>query len=122
MGCQSCKEKNKSLDSLVKGNGSEDPITKNIVFIIFNILIRILLFAITLIFTPIIMAFVVWMLFKTIMLNKGEVNVMPSLVMVGKSLGIGKSKIKSNMDGEDIDTSKPEDYEFDEIVDKIKLK
>jgi hypothetical protein len=122
MSCQSCKEKNKSLNSLVKGDGSEDPITKNVVFIIFNILIRLLLFAITLVFTPIIMAFVVWMLFKTIILNKGEVNVMPSLVMVGKNLGIGKRKSNNHDDREDVDTSKPEDYELDERVDKIKLK
>ena len=121
MSCKSCKDKNKNLDSLVKGDGSEDPITKNIVFMIFNILIRIIMFGISLITTPIIMLFVVWMLFKTIMLNKGEINVMPSLVMVGKKMGIGKNKSKKSDDHEDVDTSKPEDYELSEKVEKIKL-
>lgn len=121
MSCQSCKEKSKNLNSLVKGDGSEDPITKNVAFIIFNVLIRIILFAISLATTPVILLFIVWMLFKTIMLNKGDLNIMPSLVMVGKQMGIGKRKSKKSKDSEDIDTSKPENYEFDERVDKVKL-
>jgi hypothetical protein len=120
MGCKSCKDKN--LDVLTKGDGREDPVSKDIGFIIFNILIRIVMFVISLAATPIIMLFVIWMLFKTVILNKGELNLMPSLLIIGKKLGIGKKKRKAYKDdSEDINYDKPEDYELNEKVDKIKL-
>ena len=40
------------------------------------------------------MLFVVYMLFKTIVLNNGQIDLYPSLLVFAKGLGIGKKKVE----------------------------
>lgn len=124
MGCKSCKDKQgsaKILDTLKNTDTGENK-PKDVGFLIFNVLIRLILFGVTLITVPIILLLVVYLLFKTIVLNRGGVNLMPPLLALAKKLGIGKknSKEESVDDSEDLNTTS-EDYEIVEKVDKIVL-
>lgn len=124
MGCDSCKNKNgaEDLNVYIKGDGTKGA-KQDIGFMIFNVLIRTLMFGISLLATPIIMLFVVYLLFKTIMLNKGDINLMPSLLAIGKGMGIGKKKTEDEHpdDYEDLDSNNPDEYELDEKVDTVEL-
>lgn len=124
MSCKSCKNKQgstKIVDEL-KNNGSNEETPKDFGFLIFNVTIRIILFAITLVTVPIIMLLVIYLLFKTIVLNRGSINLMPSLLALSKKMGIGRkdSKEENFDDSEDSNTTS-EDYEIVEKVDKIVL-
>jgi len=127
MGCESCKDKgkleslnifrkNKSTDKLP--SEKEDPAYK-----IFNVVIRAILFLASLITIPFILLFVVYLLFKIIILNNGQVNLTPSLLKIATVLRLGRNKVEDENpeDYEDLDVDKPEDYELDEKVDKIVL-
>jgi len=67
------------------------------------------------------MLFVVYLMFKTIILNNGEINLTPTLLSVAKTLGIGKKKVEEEHpeDYEDLDSNKPDEYEIYEKVDKV---
>lgn len=129
MGCDSCKNKaaSESLNLFIKNGTKDTRVTEtkqtDIGFQIFNILIRLFLFAIGLLLLPIIMFFVVYMLFKTIIMNKGEINLMPALLKLANGIGIGR---KRNVDEhpedyEDLDSENPDEYELDEKVDRVEL-
>jgi len=125
MGCQSCKNK-KAGDSLKVfiNNDSKEAKPKDIGFQIFNIIVRLFMFGVGLLLTPAIMIFVVWLLFKTVVLNRGSVNLMPSLLNLASGLGIGRKKTTEEEhpdDYEDLNPDNPDDYELDEKVDKIEL-
>jgi len=82
------------------------------------------MFGVGLLLTPAIMIFVVWLLFKTVVLNRGSVNLMPSLLNLASGLGIGRKKTTEEEhpdDYEDLNPDNPDDYELDEKVDKIEL-
>jgi hypothetical protein len=131
MACKSCKNKDSAIEegllSVFKKEGGvtprEDPKEGDVGFQLFNISVRVLLFAITLLTTPLIMLFVVYMLFKTIILNKGQVDLMPSLLTFAKSIGLGKKKVEEENpeDYEDLDSDNPDKYDIAERVDKIEL-
>jgi len=124
MSCESCKNKDNDVLSVFQKNGPKvetEPKTSDFGFRLFNISIRVLIFAVSLLATPLIMLFVVYLMFKTIMLNKGEVNLTPTLLSVAKSLGMGKKKVEEEHpeDYEDLDSDKPDEYEIYERVDKV---
>lgn len=124
MGCKSCKDKqgsSKILDGL-KNNSINEEKPKDIGFLIFNVTIRVILFVITLVTVPIIMLLVIYLLFKTIVLNRGSVNLMPPLLALAKKMGIGRKQSKEENfdDSEDLNGTS-EDYEIVEKVDKIVL-
>jgi len=124
MSCESCKNKDKNTLSVFHKNGEKvetEPKTTDVGFQIFNYSIRILIFAISLLATPLIMLFVVYLMFKTIILNNGEINLTPTLLSVAKTLGIGKKKVEEEHpeDYEDLDSNKPDEYEIYEKVDKV---
>jgi hypothetical protein len=130
MGCESCKNKgaSDSLNLFIKNKNKTTKVVEtkqtDIGFRIFNILIRLFLFGISLALVPIILLFVVYLLFKTIILNKGEINLMPALLKLANGIGIGRKKrnVDENPDDyEDLDTENPDDYEFDEKVDRVEL-
>jgi hypothetical protein len=127
MGCDSCKNKaaGDSLKVFINGDKStREARPKDIGFQIFNITIRLFMFGVGLLLTPAILLFVVYLLFKTIVLNKGQVNLMPPLLKLASGLGIGRKKSKEEEhpeDYEDLDPDNPDDYELDEKVDKIEL-
>jgi len=124
MSCESCKNKNNNVLSVFQKNGPKvetEPKTSDFGFRLFNISIRILIFAISLLATPLIMLFVIYLMFKTIMFNNGEVNLTPTLLGVAKTLGIGKKKVEEEHpeDYEDLDSDNPDEYEINEKVDKV---
>lgn len=124
MACKSCKNKqgaSELLDSLKQSNGEPKP--KDFGFVLFNISVRIILFAISLALVPIILVFVVYLLFKTIILNRGDINLMPPLLALAKKIGIGKKRVEEEYpeDYEDLDSDNPDEYELVEKVDKIEL-
>jgi len=131
MGCKSCKNKKdglaeEALLSVFKKNGKKretEPTKSDFGFQLFNVVMRVILFAIGLLTTPLIMLFVVYLLFKTIMLNRGDVDLMPTLLDFAKSIGIGKKKVEEEHpdDYEDLDSDNPDAYDIAERVDKVKL-
>ena len=130
MSCKSCKNKEEGIQegllSVFKKNGptvEREVKETDIGFQIFNVAIRVLLFAIGLATTPLIMVFVVYLLFKTIILNDGEINLMPTLIHIAKQIGIGRKKTEEENpeDYEDLDSENPEEYDIAERVDKIEL-
>jgi len=127
MSCKSCKNDDTKLSVFQKNPDNKkrevEPTTKDFGFKIFNYGIRVILFAICLLITPLIMAFVIYVLFKTVVLNKGEINIMPSLLQIAKGLGIGKKKVEEEHpeDYEDLDFDNPDEYESAERIDKIVL-
>lgn len=126
MGCQSCKNKGNEILSVFKNPKNNENVEvepKGVVFQIFNFLIRLFIFAISICLTPVIMLFVVYMLFKTVMLNSGEVNLTPTLLKVAKGIGIGKKRVEDEYpeDYEDLKSNNPEEYELDEQIDKVLL-
>jgi hypothetical protein len=127
MGCQSCKDKDKSESlNIFRKNKSADRLPakkEDIVFRLFNIVVRLFMFLIGVILTPAITLFIIYLLFKTIVLNNGQVNLTPSLLKIATTLNIGKKKVEDENpeDYEDLDVDKPEDYELDEKIDKIVL-
>lgn len=129
MSCKSCKSKENVEEGLLNvfkrdtRTPREEPKESDFVFQLFNITVRVLLFGITLLFTPLIMIFVVYMLFKTIILNTGQVNLMPSLLTFAKSIGIGKKRVEEEYpeDYEDLDSDNPDEYDIAERVDKIEI-
>ena len=94
MGCKSCKQKAKENAEISDLNVfvSEDGKKISWYHDIINLILRFTLFLVSLISLPFIMAFTVGMLFKVIVLNKSNVDVMPMLVKIGRGLGIGKDK------------------------------
>lgn len=98
MGCKSCKNKEvgESLNLFIKNNNKGNKVVEtnqtDIGFRIFNILIRLFLFGISMALVPFIMLFVIYMLFKTVILNKGEINLMPALLKLANGIGIGKRR------------------------------
>ena len=126
MACKSCKKDENKLSLFQNPKNSKrevEPTKKDFGFQLFNYAIRIILFAITLLMTPFIMLFVVYMLFKTIVLNNGQIDLYPSLLAIAKGLGIGKKKVEEEHpeDYEDLDLDNPDEYEIAERVDKIEL-
>ena len=125
MGCKSCKDKEEKLSVFQKTKNKKEtePTVNDFGFQLFNHSIRILLFVVGLAATPLIMVFVVYLLFKTIILNNGDVNLMPTLLHLAKGLGIGKKKTEEEHpeDYEDLDSDNPDDYEVAERVDKVVL-
>lgn len=125
MGCESCKNKGGGDELLsVFKNGKDtkrDPTESDIGFKIFNYSIRGLIFIFSLLTVPVIIGFVIYLLFKIIILNKGDVNLMPSLLALAKKIGLGKKRSKESDDYEDIDVDNPEEYEISEKVDNIEL-
>ena len=126
MACKSCKNDENKLSLFKNPNNKKrevEPTKKDFGFQIFNSIIRLVMFGITLLITPFIMLFVVYMLFKTIVLNNGEVDLYPSLLHFAKGLGIGKKKVEEEHpeDYEDLDINNPDDYEVAERIDKIDL-
>jgi len=131
MSCNNCKSKDndgveENLLSVFKRNPNKretEPTTKDFGFQLFNISVRLLIFAISLLATPLIMVFVVYLLFKTIMLNNGQIDLMPVLLKAAKGFGIGKKKVEEEHpeDYEDLNSGNPEEYEIDERVDKVEL-
>ena len=126
MGCKSCKNGEEKLTLFQNPDSTKrevEPTKEDFGFQLFNYAIRIILFAITLLITPLLMLFVVYMLFKTIVLNNGQIDLYPSLLVFAKGLGIGKKKVEEEYpeDYEDLDLDNPDDYELAERVDKIEL-
>jgi len=127
MACQSCKNKqgaSELLNVFKQDNTKErEPSPKEFGFILFNLSIRTILFLISLALVPVILVFVVYLLFKTIILNRGDVNLMPPLLALAKKIGIGKKRVEEEHpeDYEDLDSNNPEDYELVEKVDKVEL-
>ena len=127
MSCKSCKNKDEeSVLSVFNRNPNKketEPTPKDFGFQLFNVSVRLLLFAISLAATPLIMVFVVYLLFKTLMLNNGQVDLMPTLLQMAKGFGIGRRKVEEENpeDYEDLDINNPDEYEIDERVDKIEL-
>lgn len=126
MGCQSCKNKGDEALNVFKNPKNNENVEvepKSVVFQIFNVLIRLIIFAISICLTPVIILFVVYMLFKTVMLNDGEVNLTPTLLKLAKGIGIGKKKVEDEHpeDYEDLESDNPEEYELDEQIDKVLL-
>jgi hypothetical protein len=124
MACKSCKNKqgaSELLNSLKQDN--EEPKQKDFGFVLFNISIRIILFSISLALVPLILLFVVYLLFKTIILNRGDINLMPPLLALAKKIGIGKKRVEEEYpeDYEDLNSDNPDEYELVEKVDKIEL-
>ena len=126
MGCSTCKGKSKEEDMLnVFKLDSDDrkvePKVTDLGFRIFSLAVRFVLFLIGSLLSPLILLFVIYMLFKTIVLNKGTIDLMPSLLSMAKTFGIGKKTIveESPEDYEDLDSSNPDGYELSERVDKI---
>ena len=124
MACKSCKNKqgaSELLNSLKQGN--EEPKPKDFGFVLFNISIRIVLFAISLALVPLILVFVVYLIFKTIILNRGDINLLPSLLALAKKFGIAKKRVEEEYpeDYEDLNSDNPDEYELVEKVDKIEL-
>lgn len=121
MGCQSCKKKK---GELYVNNDAMVTESNDIGFKAFNIVLRIIMLGIGLSLSPLILVFIWYMLFKIIILDDGDVNLMPSMVLLGKKLGIGrpkKSEEKYPDDYEDLDSNNPDDYEIDEKIDKVEL-
>jgi hypothetical protein len=127
MACKSCKDKqgaSELLNVFKQDNTKErEPSPKEFGFILFNLSIRTILFLISLALVPVILVFVVYLLFKTIILNRGDVNLMPPLLALAKKIGIGKKRVEEEHpeDYEDLDSNNPEDYELVEKVDKVEL-
>ena len=126
MGCQSCKDKqgtSEILNVFKNNKNNSEPTPKDFGFVLFNGVIRLALFAISLLMVPLILLLVVYLLFKTIILNNGEVNLMPPLLALAKKIGIGKKQIEEEYpdDYEDLESDNPDDYELEERVDKIVL-
>jgi hypothetical protein len=127
MGCKSCKDKSGAselLDAFKQNNSDGNELKpKSFVFAFFNISIRTILFVISLCLTPIIILFVIYLLFKTIILNNGAVDLMPPLLILAKKIGINKEKIEDKYpdDYEDLDYNNPDNYELDENIEKINL-
>ncbi len=124
MACNSCKDKqgtSELLNVLKNNNGETRP--KDIGFVLFNGTIRFIMFAISLLIVPFILLFVIYLLFKTIILNKGDINLMPPLLALAKKIGIGKKQVEDEHpeDYEDLDSDNPDEYELEERVDKIEL-
>jgi len=124
MACKSGKNKqgaSELLNSLKQDN--EEPKQKDFGFVLFNISIRIILFSISLALVPLILLFVVYLLFKTIILNRGDINLMPPLLALAKKIGIGKKRVEEEYpeDYEDLNSDNPDEYELVEKVDKIEL-
>lgn len=127
MGCKSCKDKGK-LESLnvFKKNKSTDKLPakeEDIIYKIFNVVVRLIIFLIGVTVTPVILLFIIYLLFKIIVLNNGQVNLTPALLNIATSLGLGKKRVEDEHpeDYEDLDVNNPEDYELAEKVDKIVL-
>ncbi len=124
MACNSCKNKqgtSELLNSLKQGNEEQKP--RDFGFILFDISIRIILFFISLTLIPIILVFVVYLLFKTIILNRGDVNLMPPLLALANKIGIGKKRVEEEYpeDYEDLNSDNPDEYELVERVDKVEI-
>ncbi len=128
MSCKSCKNGDTKLSVFQKNPNNKkrevEPTAKDFGFQIFNYAIRVILFVICLLATPLIMVFVVYILFKTVVLNKGDINITPLLLEIAKGLGIGKKKNVEDEypeDYEDLDVNNPDEYESAERIDKIEL-
>jgi len=125
MGCQSCKEKSNTENLSVYKNENlpRNKESKGVGFTIFEYSVKILIFSIVMLISPIIILFVWYLLFKTIILDKGNVSLMPFLLSVGKKLKIGIPQInyEDDDDYEDLDVNNPDDYVLDEPVDEIRL-
>jgi len=124
MGCNSCKDKSNNLSvfknaDLPRNNQSE----KTTGFLILEYSVKILLFLVTMMISPLILLFVWYLLFKTIVLNRGEVNMMPFLTASATKLGIGRPEkdYDSDDDYEDLDVNNPDDYELVEVIDEIRI-
>lgn len=125
MGCNSCKDKD-NLDKLAVFKNADSPRNKkrkSTGFLIFEYSMKIAMFSITMLISPLILLFVWYLLFKTIILNNGKVNIMPFLILVGGKLGIGREEIdyENDDDYEDLDVNNPDDYVLVEPIDEIKL-
>ena len=124
MGCNSCKD-NKSAENLAVYNNA-DKLDSNEnrgpVFALFAFTIKLFLYFVTMLISPLILLFIWYILFKTIILNKDQINMMPFLISVGSKLGIGRKKIDYDNDDdyEDLDVNNPDEYELAEMVDEIK--
>jgi len=130
MSCKSCKNKEEGIEegllSVFRKDGGtprEEAKETEVKFQLFNIAIRVIIFAVTLLTTPLIMLFVVYMLFRTIILNKGQIDLMPSLISIATTIGLGKKKVEEEYpdDYEDLDSDNPDDYEVAERVDKVEV-
>jgi len=126
MACQSCKDKqgtSEILNVFKNNKNNSEPTTRDFGFVLFNGIVRLVLFAISLLMIPLILLLVVYLLFKTIILNNGEVNLMPPLLELAKKIGIGKKQIEEEHpeDYQDLESDNPDDYELEERVDKIVL-
>jgi len=133
MGCRTCKNKD-GIDTneseILKvfkrksGKTEREIITgTETKFKIFNFIIRFIIFLVSLITVPIIILFIIYLLFKTILLNNGEVNLKPTLVVLANKIGLGNKKIEEKYpeDYDDLESDKLDDYHIAERVDKIKL-
>lgn len=128
MACKSCKDKqgaSELLNVFKQGNSTEqrEPSPKDFGFVLFNVSIRTILFVISLVLVPVIILFVIYLLFKTIILNRGDVNLMPPLLALAKKMGIGKKRVEEEYpeDYEDLESDNPDEYELVEKVDKVEL-
>jgi len=125
MSCKSCKNKDEgdNLNVFKRKKRETEPTPKDFGFQLFNVSVRLLLFVISLAATPLIMVFVVYLLFKTVMLNNGEIDLMPTLLKMAKGFGIGRKKVEEEHpeDYEDLDVNNPDEYEIAERVDKIEI-
>lgn len=124
MGCNSCKD-NKSAENLAiykNADNLDSNESRGPVFALFGFTIKLFLYFVTMLISPLILLFIWYILFKTIILNKGQINMMPFLISVGSKLGIGRKKIDYDNDDdyEDLDINNPDEYELAEMVDEIK--
>ena len=77
----------------------------------FGIRIIIFLLALSLV-VPTVIPFTVYMLFKTIILENGNIDIKPAMITLGKWMGLG-----NNSKDDEIDVTRPEEYQ---LVDEIK--
>lgn len=112
MGCN-CKNKNgvEDIDSNGSVNGIPNATNETNFSKIVKYTVKSLVFLLVLALFPIISVFIIWFIFKTIVLNK-QIDMKPMISFVGRKL---KDNVNEEEDYEDLTDANPDDYEVLEV-------
>ena len=123
MGCNSCKDKSSSINQTINNMDDKGIESDNQSLNAANDWVfRIFTFIMAMVILPFTFPIIVWSLFKHMVL-KGEINLMPLFISLGKKLKLGaKNRVNENLEEEhyaDPNDVDPDDYELvgvDEIT------
>src|SRR3972149_8916056 len=114
MSCNSCKSK--KINILNPKASTNEPLNKKqlISLNVLNFSIRFFIFLISLLFVPIVVLITVYMLFKTIVLQNNDLNMLPAIIKFAKIIKReNNTNLKSKLDkGNNGDAENLDDYEL----------